>query len=405
MQLEIQALTNAVNSIKPIVEMSTQNGLGNLLFHFNNNNTLSLRYSDGKNSIELKLPVEYGEDDVQTDIVVNYKQLLDALALCTSGTLKVNECQIVFDTEKKTIKIKCVKSKEYINGDDVILKPTSKFEQELGWNLPETSMRYQLLTRMDYTQLFNGDGEEWDKNDLKNILTKLAIEKSKPVSISSQNNMAFISTYKFASVIPLDNITTSLIFSYKSAKALITVLSRIDNDKICITKTEDEKFISITDNETIGIQFEMSSVSKIDWSTICNYLSKEYDTYQLKFDREALSDAINALAQTDKMDKHTLKFQENEDGDVQMVLQSNSNKYNVLVSGRISNKEELLQLEIPLSIKIIKDMINLCDEDYISMFMKVEEDKSILLRIGDIDMSKTTSNEDISHKIINYTIC
>jgi hypothetical protein len=409
MKLDMQALTNAVTtSIKPIVDMSNQSGLGNILFHFDEDK-VSLRYSDGKNGIEVKLPAEFDEDDVKTDLVVNYKELSDALLLCISGALRVDECVITFNKEKHTLKISCIKSYEYTNGEETILKPISKFEQEMGWAEPESSMKYKLLLRMDYGQLFNCDGDTWNKEEIKNILSKLAIEKTKPVSISAQNNIAFVNTYQFSSVIPLEDVNTGLIITYKSAKALITVLSKIDKEEINISKTDDGNFITITDGETIGVQFEMGSVSKMDVTTVTNYSSKEYTSYQLKFIREAFVNIINALAQTDKMDKHTLKFRENADGDIEMVIQSKSNEYSLVVSGKIANREEVLALEMTIGIKTIKDMLALCNEPYISMFMSAEPedngDNKIILRIGDIDMSKTTSNEDITHKIINYTIC
>lgn len=402
-----RSIINAINCIKPILDMSNQAALGNVLFHFGEaGTTLSLRYNDNKNSIAVNIPVVIEDGDFTQDIVVNYKQLSDVLSLCVSGQLKVDDFKMTVNPDKHTMRVSCVKKFAYTVGDEVVEKPTSKFEQDINYYEPESSMKYALLTRMDYGQMFNSEGESWSIDTLKTILSKLAIEKTKPVSISSQKNIAFVNTFSFASVMPLNNVQTSLIIPYAAAKALITILSKVDKDSIIIGRTEDDKFVNITDGETIGIQFPMGSVSKIDVSTISAYAENTYSDYKLKFIREAFINIVDAIIATDKSDSHTLKFAENEEGELVMTLGSTntekSNTYSIVVSGKVDNREEVLNLEIPISIKIIKDMLSLCEQPYVTFYMSKGDRNR--LRIGDLDLSRTTGADDLVHTIENYTL-
>lgn len=403
MKVKLTDLADATNFIRPIIDTGNQSGLSSILFHIENN-ALSIRFSDGKSGSAVNIEVETDESDPTEDVVVNFKQLSDALKLCMSGNLKTEDCELKFSGEKHTIQLSCVKYFECQDGDDTILSPISKFEQEIGWAEPSSSMKYALLTRMNYDEMFKCQGDNWDTNTIKNILTKLAIEKTKPVSISAKQNIAFVNTFSFASIIPLEDVSTSLVFTYKSAKALIAVLSKIDKEEINITKTEDGNFIIVSDGDKVGFTFEIGQVSKMDVNTVSAYADKQYNSYQLKFIREAVDNAINAVMTTDKSDKHTLQFKENEDGEVVMLIKSKSNEYQVTTSGLIANKEEVLALTVPISIKIIKDMLSLCEEAYITMYM-CQDENNITLRIGDLDVSKTTNKDNLVHKIETYTIC
>lgn len=401
MRVDVQELTGIVtNNIKSIVEMNMQNKVSSLLFHFEDER-LCIRYSDGKSSIEVRMPVEYEDDDIKTDVALSYKELSDALSRITGGKLKTGVCEMKF--EEGTVTMRVNKYVDFEGVDGAVSKTVSKIKQEIGWASPDSSMKYKLLTRMDYEEMFNSDGDEWDTAEIKNIFNKLSLEKSKSVSISSQSNMAFVNTFSFASIIPVENANSSLILSYKAAKALVTILGRVDAERVIVTKTGDDKFINITDGETIGVQFEAGAVSKVDISAVARYYETEYNDYRFKFYKDSLAEVVNIVSQEDKIDKHTIKFRE-DDGDVVMVIPTKSNEYTVSVMGKIPNKEEALALEIPISIKIINDMLSLCDEEYVSMFMCRDEER-ILLRIGDIDMSNTTGADDIAHKILTYTIC
>lgn len=403
MKIELQQLNNAITGcIRPLLEAQSSSTLDSILFEFNNN-SLSIRYSDGKNSVIKNIDVESESDDLTEPIVINYKQLTSAISLCASGQLKISDCRIVFNSDKKTLTLSVVKSYEYVVDGETVAKPVSKFQQEIGWAEPTSSMRYSLLTRIDYNKLFIGDGDIWDKATLKNILNKLTIDRSKGISISSKKGIAFVNSLKFASIIPVEEISNTIILTNKSAKALFNILSKIDSDTVTIAKTEDGKFITITDGDTIGIQFETGSVSTLDVNTIADYSNKEYTDYKLKFIREALVNVIDAVMTTDKTDKQNISFKENEDGEIELIIKANNNEYSVVVSGKVDNREEVLSLSVPISMEIIKDMLALCEQDYITLYMQ-KQDNKIIVRVGDLNLEKTESPDNLVHNIETYTI-
>lgn len=61
----------------------------------------------------------------------------------------------------------------------------------------------------------------------------------------------------------------------------------------------------------------------------------------------------------------------------------------------------MLDLELNISINIIKGMLAMCEHNYITFYIDAGEKNS--LRIGDLDEEKTTGPDNIVHSIEAYT--
>lgn len=394
MIVSITSLTKAVEKVKSFAD-SSQNIPG-ILFDIRGDE-LRVCYSDGKKSIIEKIQITPEEGDVQGKIVVGYNRMLSIIDMCRpSGEIRTDDITIKF-LEGNVMSIEIVKTMlvqrntgnvdeegEAIYAEES--KVVSKFNQILNYNYTSDNLRYGILDRMNYDDIFvdaegnsseDADFDTWDKEELKNILSKTSTEKGKTVYVSSKVNGGFVSNSAYVVFIPTDSCSEhGFAVSTLVAKSLVEILNKIDEDQVRVCKKD--RYVSIINGtDTVGIWLEMSPASKTDLATLNLYSNKSYDTFELVFSRAALNNVLSCAATMTKDEKTFLTFKE-VDGYKSLVIASgkNTGDFNVTIEGNqdnIKNWESLKETTLPLSMKVLSAMLNDCSTTYVSLDVLSDE--------------------------------
>lgn len=391
MRVSISELTKAVQKVKSFAETIKQ--APGIMFDINGD-TMSVCYSDGKKSIIEKLGVLGDEGDVQGRIVVGYNRFLNIIDICqSSGGINTEDIDISF-LDGNIMNIEVVKTMsvqratgnttedgepEYVEESKVV----SKFSQKINYERPSDNLRYGILDRMDYEKIFEDNGDVcdiWDTAELKKILSKTSNEKGKTVYLSSKVEAGFVVNLSHVVVIPTDScVSSGFSVSTSVAKSLMDILSKIDDDQVRVIR--QDRYVSIINGtDTVGIWFEIAPVSKTDLSTLEQYRDKAYDTFEMVFSRAALSNVVNCASANTKEEKTYLTFNEIDGYKSLIISSSNSASYSgdfyVVIEGNqeeIKNWEQLSVAKLPVSLRVLKAMIDDCDSVYISMDIMYNE--------------------------------
>lgn len=362
---------------------------------------LNVCYSDGRKSVIEKIDVELSEDEEPKQIVLNYQRLVDIINVC-QPTGRIHTDRVEFIIEGSIVKIRVEKKilqRESNEVEDEEYKTFSVFEQSISWVEANANLKVALLTRMDYSKIFEAEEEDaWDIADFRATLTKTSTEKNKVTYVSPGKECAFVANMAYLSCIPLgENHSVPMIFNSAVAKSLTDILGKVSDQDTIHVHVVDRKFCSIrTDDNSVGINVEMVDASKVHLTTLANYQAKGYKNYQLTFIKDILKNVVDAAMAADKADKTVLRFGKSTIDENEMVLKitsansaaSVSNDYTVVCAGYLDSKGDIDTLELPISLKVISEMLAKCDEDYVGIDIDVTINGDKAIRVADIDIEK-----------------
>lgn len=425
MKTVLEELTSAVQKVKSFANVAQQ--IPGVLLDLKED-TMDVCYSDGKKSLIEKVSITREAEDIEGKIVVSYQRLTSIIDMCQpSGEIKTGELSLSF-LDGNIINIEALKymtvqrktGNQDENGEDIYAednKVVSKFSQKLSYEHPEDSIKYGVLSRMIYSDIFkNADGTDdidgfdiWEKDELKAFLAKTSAEKGRTIYVSAPLHGLFVANLAHLIYIPTDSCTNNgFVVSTNIAKALVEIIGKMSGNKLRVCKKD--RYVNIIDEtDTVGIWFEMSPGSKTDLATLNQYKNKEYDTFELVFSRAALSNVVSCAASSTKDEKTTLQFDE-VDGFKSLKIVSNnsgasiSGDFNVMLEGnqdKVKNWEQLKEAKIPLSLRVLNDMLTDCSTPYISLDIKVDENAKFI-RLAELEGKDEAGNKLFG--TIHYTV-
>jgi len=381
MIVALDKLTNAMLKVKSFAQdIKTVPGvLLNL-----GDNQIEVCYSDGKKSIIEKVDAIMQQGEQLGQIVVPYQVFMDMISICQpSGTIICDDLTITVK-ENNILSVETIKyaivSREVGDSTEEEKKPVSKFKQEIKYYRADEDIRYGILSRMDYDSIFNSEKfDVWDKSRLQETLNKLNKEDGKVCYFSSQIKAAFVTNVDHTICIPRDEIEENgFSLTSKMARYIVEILNKTDADKVQVA-VEDMRYCKITTpDETVGIWFEMAPAVRMDFMTLQSYEAKQYAQYQLVFNRHALQDAIKRAISGDNANTTSLTFTDTEDGLIVNIVHggsaSKSKDFYVIAEAYKDTTGKILETKIPVSLKAISDIIDICSGDY--LLIDITDDES-----------------------------
>lgn len=411
MRLLVEELKSALDKVQRVAG-DNKNPLG-ILLRKESAEELQVCYSDGKKAMVDVISMEDG-DDLQGDLILPYKNFIDVVgSYANSAELRTKEVELEFNSENTVVTLSAVcelvvKTGEYNDDNEEIInyKLANTFKDKIKYINPETSgSRYEILTRCDYSAIISlDDYDEWDKASLQNLLSKLNKEDGKICYIASRLKAGFVANTAYVSFIPTDGVDRfGFTANSKVAKCLVDVLSKLSTNKVYL-HVEDSRYCKVmADDGKFGMWFEVAPGKPIDANKLAKYqkvktadgneVDREYNDYKLVMNKTSVAFAVRRALNSDKNDSATLQIIKNGDDKWSLVLNNDKNKDasdNRLVLDACSdNKGDIEQLKLPFSLKLLSDIIGSCSGDAVIMaFETAEDNKSVLLKIGDIGRDK-----------------
>lgn len=362
--------------------------------------SLNICYSDGRKSVIEKITAIVNEEDKKGQVVVNFQRLLDIISSCQpSGKIITDDIHMTF-VDDTLLKIRAEKKISQNVGEDEepVYKVCSIFEQSIGWVPAGSSLKVSILSRMNYNDIFNAEVvDTWDVSTFRAMLDKTSTEKSRIVYVSPKNQCAFVSNMAYLSEVPVvDANNYIIIITSAMAKAISDILGKTSANQVHIHSIDRKYLCVYTDDEKVGIWTEMSNASDIHLTTLGRYQSKGYRGYQLTFIREILKNVVDAAINADKSDKTVLKFGDSkiETGAKELRITSSntnasiSNSYEVVCTDCIGESDDIESLELPISLKVLSDMLNKCSTDYVGIDIDDDGTDTKCIRVSEINMEE-----------------
>jgi hypothetical protein len=419
---------------------------------------LKVCYSDGHKSFVEHLSVETEETDKIGAVAVDFEQIKRAIDNCQpSGRIKVSE--VTFEYKEKVITVSVNQKFEIIDDSGAVAEERTlgKKAMDIAWNEPGSNMRSAILTRMKYDEIFDSEmPDEFNRSEFLDALNKTAAEKGKQIYLSTKNQTIFVINQAHVTSVPvskrceidlnrMDEIRAELtesaegfseqafqtriaaeenrmhyavVMPQQIAKAITGVFGKTSADNMYLhTK---EKFCSIyvdTDDEHVGIWFEMAQASRSHIGSLERYNSLGYKTYQLKFLRDFLVDNIKSAVNVNKGNQVAFTFDRNEDGKVELVVAAGSSAasvsdtYRVVVDSAnwIPESEQGGVADITakvfnVSLAVFSAMLDQLKSDFIALDFNIGEDGTTCIRLAEIDNTKE-KNEYIKARKKTEELC
>ncbi len=415
MQVSLEKLTQAMQKVKKFAD-DNKNVPGVMLDI--NENSMKVCYSDGKRAIVEKLDILQGQEPIQGKIVVPYKRLMEIIESCQpSGILATSDFDIEFGSDNimtinyaKKIKL-APKKGEVQEGEEPEYeeKTVSRFSQKITYAKPEDNIKYGVLSRMDYDSIFDGENPDiWDKSELKDILSRLSTEKNKIIYISRNMKKAFVCNLAHVTDIPITSCENHTIVIHTSvSSALVDMLNKMPGDTVSIV-VKDQRYANIrSENNEVGIWFELSPASRTDIVTLERYQQKDYSKYRIIVLREALTNVINCAMSVDNNEKTNLIIGNDDENNLVIKIananagQSVANEFAVVIEKCVDADGKLKELQIPVSLKVLHDMLTNCKNYYAALDISIDE-QGMYLRVEDLKQDDETGN--IVAETTHYTI-
>ena len=338
-------------------------------------NNIRVCYSDmGNRSIIEEIDAVMSNEEQLGEIIVDYKlfmSIIDACqpsgnVLCDNLTITIKDENIMSVEAVKYVKIPREDSKETDS------KPVSKFKQEIRFSRPsDDTIKYGILSRMDYESIFENNGaDSWDKDTLVDMLNVLNKEDGKVCYFSSQFKAAFVANLAHLSYIPSDDIVEfGFSVNTKMARSLVDIINKIPDDKLNIT-VEDTRYCKITtEDNKIGIWFEMAPANRLDPNTLASYKGRQYGDYRIVINRPALQDVVKRAISADSADTTAITFKDTDKDLIVNIVNGGSasklNDFSVIAEKYSGDTGKMLKAELPVSLKTVSDILDKCYGDYI----------------------------------------
>lgn len=398
MRVSIADLTSAISKVKSFA--STLNEAPGIMLNLQKDK-LFVCYSDGRRSLIEELCAEPEDGDITGKIVMGYDRLVYIIDMCQpSGTIKVDEIQFSFEEEKTIMHIKAQKytivqrptgtyDEDGAQIYEEVRSNTSTVSQQAKYNHIEDSIRFGVLSRMDYDSIFrvNEEGYDvWDKNELRTILKKAVAKDGKAVYISAVYKSGFAVNTAYTVTVPCESCESNgFITDATVAKALMEILNQISTERVRI-KTTDKRYVNIADEtDTVGIWFEMQAASKLDNNALKGYISEDYTDFEIVLHRDSIANVVDNVMKSTKDDKTVLTFGEDDEGNKVIFINvrntgaSTEGRFTANIEGReVYRWEELKELKLPISIKVFKETIANCETPFIVIGLAFTETKRLM---------------------------
>ncbi len=410
MQVSVDKISQAIAKVRKFAD-GTKNVPGIMLDI--SGELMKVCYSDGKKSIIEKIDIQQDEPAIEGKIVVPYARITSVIDACQpSGPVYTSDLSICCENDNclELSAVKKIKMQGKAEGE-VEEKVVSKFAQKISYAKPESSVQYGILSRMDYESIFQGDKfDVWDIAEFKGVLAKTSKEKNRVVYISSSRKSAFISNLAHFTNIPVTSCDTSgMTIATNIGTALVDIVSKMNGSKISIC-TKDNRYCNIiSEDEKVGVWFEMAPASKIDVATLERYESKQYTKYNLVFCKPALQNVIASAMSVDNNEKTIMSFEQMVNGEVAIRISSNNgsvdNSFNVILEDYKDRDNDMLGSKVPVGLAVLYSMIDNCEQPYISMDISVD-DGGTYIKISDITSAELTNTGErvYTYGITHYTI-
>jgi hypothetical protein len=403
MRVELKDFTQAINKVRSLAE-GVKNAPGIMLEI--SEDKLNVCYSDGKKSLIEKIDVlDNTENPLEGRVILNIKQIQNVVeSLQPSGAIYTDEIELITEDNGR-MRILGDKKVRFGGEDSTEETVRSKMNYSINYYRPEESVKYGVISRMNYEGIFDSDEYDvWAVNELRDILERTSGEKNKTIYVSSITKTAFVVNLAYVTNIPITSCENhGFVINTLVAKAVVDILSKLDAEEVKVW-IQDKRYVNmISGDNNVGIWFEMSPGSRTDLNTLQRYEGKDYNKYLLVANKPVLQDVIKASLSLDDNEKTKITFVE-VNGELAMRIvgsasgASSINDFNIILEMHQDNVGNILEVSIPVSLKVILDMLNKCVEDYVAIHIEVDEDNKYI-RIGDI-----VDDDTMSLGTVNYTI-
>ena len=428
MIVSVGKLNKAVQKVKSFADTAQQ--VTGIMLGIDGD-TLSVYYSDGKKSLVERIGIVPDDGDISGRIIVSYAKMLATMDMFQGGnSIYTTDMFIGFDTAHKCINIKADK---YMNvnkahgvdedGETIFVEEARKvadIDHKIAFEYPEDSIKYGLLSRMDYDSIFkSGDEAEycdkWDISELRGLLSSLCGDKNSTIYVSASKQAAFVVNMVYTQYIPIEwNMNHGFSLNAVTAKALVDILGKLDTDDDVVFVSREDRYLTISnDSDTVGIWMEIAAASKTHATSLASYQSKDYTRHELVFYRNALLDAIKTAANSMKDERITASFVKQGD-DVYMAFAINNSSasiavdFKVYIEGQSSlNFEDLKDFKVPVSIKALQEMVNNCKTDHIALDFAIDmkadgSEGGKFMRVSELFGRDSDGNK--VYNAMNYTV-
>lgn len=407
---------------------------------------LKVCYSDGHKSLVEVLEATAEQGDTIGRVITDYGQLKRAIDNCqSSGSIIVDDFRIVY--EKNVLKV-C--ARQYYNITDGEGNVTAKRymgekSMDISRTEPEADMKAKVLTRANYDNIFTAEQfDQYDRAELADALARTSTEKGKQIYFAQSRQEVFVTNQAHVTSYPIslydvseqdmleirgelaesnpgyteedyaklikdkrNRIHFSLVFSQQTAKAVSSIISKLESDTVYISKS-DNKFCSVyvdNDDEKVGIWFEMPAASKAHLGGIERYSSLPYTTYQISFMREFITDIVKSALSSTKSEKVALKFETNEVDSIgrplyELVVDSGSasastsDRHRLNADDAIDTLGDLADKSFNISLKVLYDMLAQLKTVRVAFDINIGEADTVCIRVAEIDDAKNQQEYD-----------
>ena len=412
MRVNMKDLASAVDKITTLT--SVDKNIPGVLLDVKED-SLHVCYHDSRKALIEKIDAEVDVEsgDRLGPIVVDYVQLEGVLSgLRPTGRIAVNYIDITFE-DNNMIKIAADKTLRVVYEDGESEEQIVAHSQQLlKWYEPNENMKVAILSRFEYDSIFEPEqvkeGEEqpsvdeWTVGEFRQAIGGVSREDKNIMYLAANGKSAFVSADAYLSRVDLEKeFTNSLVLPTATSKSVYDILGGFKaNDTIYIYSKDNQYCYIYTQDEKLGLWMTMAKANPMHINMLERYQDKEYNKYQITIVKEALENAVKAAMGVDKTDKTVIKFNRDEDSDLinlvierKSTLSSISNVYNVICSGVLDADGDIESAELPVSLKVLSDLINKCGTDYIALDIS-EDGGSKILRTAEIDFNTKLELDD-----------
>ncbi len=404
MIVSLEKLTQAMNKVRKFAE--GRKDVPGVMLDISTDK-MKICYSDGKKSVIEIIDILSNDENFSGKVIVPYVRITGVIDACQpSGPVFTSDVQLTLG-EDGILTVRALKRIKVAAGEDVEDKVISKFEQKLNYYSPDASIQYQVISRMDYNSIFSGESfDVWEKADLVEALARTSGEKGKTVYVSGQSHIAFVANTASVTVVPLKDCEKHG-FSVPTlvSGSLVDMINKFPGEKVLVHVSEGRYANISSEDNTVGIWFEMVAANRMDLASLQKYQEKAYSKYNLVFCRPALLNILDCAIKADNNEKTTLTFFKEAGQTIMRIVSAGNggstfNDFSLVSELCLDADKDIDNAKIPVSLKSLYDMISNCNEYYVSLAFDVEANNTFI-RVGDaVDI--TESNE-VRLGIMHYT--
>lgn len=402
----------------------------------NTGDTIKICYSDGRKAFIRDTKAIKEDTDPVGKFVVGFEPFIKAVGHCQPfGSITVSDAVMTFHEKviDFTVETRLKVGKDE-DGEDIFRTGSSK-SMPLPYTLAGSDMRSAVLTRMNYDSIFDTDEcDKWPIDELVSALNKLVVEQGRVAYLSAPWKAGFVNNQAYVTYLPIDfsvesdlegehpfDFNNNIQLPTSTAKAVATILSKFKNEIGCKTisvKSIDNKYATFFIDESdideggvvAGLWVELAKGNKLHIENFRRYQAMNFDKYNITFRNDLFKDAVKTGMNFASADKLSLKFSRNEDDELVMLIKtSNANAstgnetYVVAESFETISSEDgkdITSDEIPVSLKILLDMVNSIDGELIAFDINVDEANNKVLRLAEIYPDKVAEENKLAREAI-----